>query len=62
MFRRDSKELIRVPALISCDCSIKGLTIKDILKPKNRPAFRHLKLHLKRHLQGGESRGKQIRF
>jgi len=46
MFRRDSKELIRVPALISFDCSIKGLTIKDILNPKNRPASRHLNFTL----------------
>ena len=46
MFRRDSKGLIRVPPSISYDCSIKGLTIRDILNPKNRPAFRHVNFTL----------------
>jgi hypothetical protein len=32
--------------LTVCDCSFKGLTIKDILNPKNRPAFRHLNFTL----------------
>jgi hypothetical protein len=46
-FRRDSKKgLVSVPPSISYDCSIKGLTIRDILNPKNRPAFGHLNLTL----------------